>query len=242
MRLNIGEAAALAGVSVRTLRYYDEIGLLSPCEVTEAGYRVYDEAALARLQQILFYRELAFPLADVARILSAPDYDRAEALRKQRELLMLRRERLDTLIRLAEESMKGENTMSIQEFDNSGLEAVQKQYAAEAEEKWGKTDAYKQSAARTKGYSKEDWARIQAEADEILRGFAAARDEAPAGERARALVEAWRAHITQHYYDCTEPILKGLGQMYTADERFTAYLDRFGDGTAQFISEAIAAY
>ncbi len=242
MKLNIGDAASLLNVSVRTLRYYDEIGLLKPSEVTEAGYRIYDGTDIARLQQILFYRELEFPLSDIGRILSAPDYDRADTLRKQKELLTLKRDRLDALIRLAEQSMKGEDTMSIQEFDNTAVETAREKYAAEAEARWGKTEAWRESAARTKAYGRGDWTHIQSEADEILKAFAAARDEAPAGQKARALVEDWQAHITKYYYDCTAPILKGLGQMYMGDARFTAYLDRFGDGTAAFISEAIEAY
>ena len=242
LKRNIGEAAALTGVSIRTLRYYDEIGLLKPCEVTAAGYRLYDEAALQTLQQILFYRELEFPLSDVQRILSSPDYDRREALVRQRALLQLKRERLDALIRLADQNIGGTENMSVQEFDKTAIEQAKEQYAAEAEQRWGKTEAYKESAARTKGYNKDDWARIQADADEIIKAFAAARDLPADGEQARALVERWQKHITANYYDCKLEILKGLGQMYVADERFTANLDRFGDGTAQFMSEAIAAY
>ncbi|MDO4572032.1 MAG: MerR family transcriptional regulator [Clostridia bacterium] len=139
MRLNIGEAAALAGVSVRTLRYYDEIGLLRPSELTETGYRVYDEAAMLRLQQILFYRELDFPLSDVRRILSAPDYDRREALIRQRTLLRARRERLDALLRLLDENLKGEKDMSFDAFTQDDAEALRARYAGEAEQRWGRT-------------------------------------------------------------------------------------------------------
>ena len=242
MRMNIGEAAALCGVSVRTLRYYDEIGLLVPAEITEAGYRMYDTESLLRLQQILFYRELAFPLADVKRILSSPDYDRREALVRQRALLALKRDRLDALIRLADENIGGKENMSVNEFDTTEIERAQSAYAAEAEQRFGKTDAYRESAARTKGYGKADWARIQAEADGIMKRFYEARGCPPDSAEARALVEKWRGHITRNYYTCTPEILKGLGEMYQADARFTASIDRFGEGTAAFMAAAIRAY
>jgi len=241
MHRNIGETAALAGVSVRTLRYYDEIGLLEPCLVTEAGYRMYDESALQRLEQILFYRALEFPLSDVRYILDAPDADRKSMLEKQMEQLRLKRDRLNALIRLTEESIKGGKTMSVQKSDRAAIVQAEERYAAEAEARWGKTDAWRQSAQKTSGYDDKAWARIQAEADEILMCAASMRALDPASPAAQEIVERWRKHISRYYYDCSAEILKGLGIMYQADERFSSYLDRYGEGTAGFLAAAIAA-
>ncbi len=243
MRLSVGELTKLTGISIRTLHYYDEIGLLAPSETSEAGYRYYDDEAVMRLQQILFYRELDFPLSDIKRILSSPDYDRRRAMTEHRELLKLKRDRLDALIRLTDETLRGETTdMGLDKFNTSGVDAAKDQYAAEAEARWGKTEAYKQSARRTAGRSAEAEAAVQAEMDDLVKGFAGMLDKDPAAPEAQAQVKAWQAHITRHYYECSNAILAGLGEMYTADERFTANLDRYADGTAQFMREAIRLY
>lgn len=242
MRLSIGETVKLTGVSPRTLHYYDEIGLLAPSEITEAGYRFYDEQAIRRLQEILFYRELDFPLSEIGRILSSPAYDRNEAMRAQRELLLLKRERLDRLIRLTEETLEGGTDMGFDKFDTSSLDAARKKYAAEAEAKWGKTDAYAENKARTANYSDKDWADAQAEMDALLKEFSLHLGDDPASAPVQKLVERWQKHITDRYYTCTKEILAGLGQMYTADQRFTENMDRYGDGTASLISDAIRIY
>lgn len=239
MKLTVGEVAERTGVSIRTLRYYDEIGLLPPSRVTDAGYRMYDADAMARLQEILFFRELAFPLADIKDILSRPDYDRQQAMARQRKLLVMKRDRLDALIALLGETMKGESDMKLDKFSNRAIEETQKKYAAEAAEKYGKTDAYKESTQRAKGYNKADWDRISAEADDIFRAFANRLDSDPA--ELGALVDRWQKHITDHYYRCTDEILLGLADLYDADARFAETMDKFGDGTARLMSAAIRA-
>lgn len=180
MNQTVHEVAAAAGVSVRTLHYYDQIGLLRPSNTTEAGYRLYDDAALARLQQILFFRELDFPLSEIREILDNPSFDKQRAMHAHKELLILKRERLERLIALVNNTLKGEKTMSLKEFDMTEIEQAQKQYADEARQRWGSTDAYKQSAKRTASYSKEDWARVNAEAEQIYDGFAAQMGNDPA--------------------------------------------------------------
>lgn len=242
MSFSVSETARLTGVSVRTLHYYDEIGLLSPSMISETGYRYYDDSALERLQQILFYRELDFALKDIAEIMNASGYQKEDALRKQRELLQLKRKRLDKLIHLLDAKMKGENTMSFTEFDMSEIENAKAKYAKEVNERWGGTDAYRQSQRRTSSYSKEDWARIREEADDITRRFAEKVGEDPASPEVQELVAQWQNHITKYYYDCTDEILAGLGQMYVADERFTKNIDKFGEGTAKLKSRAIEVY
>lgn len=242
MLLTVKQVAVQTGVSVRTLHYYDEIGLLSPTRTTEAGYRLYGAEALERLQQILFLKELDFPLAEIRAILDDPSFDRTQAMRRHRELLLLERARLDRLIRLVENNLKGETDMDFESFDRSEIEAARRQYAEEAEARWGGSEAYRQSQERTGRYGKEDWAQIGSESERIFQAFAQLRGEAPESPAAQRLVGEWKAHISRHYYDCTDEILAGLGEMYTADPRFTKNIDRYGAGTAQLIRDAIRVY
>ena len=241
MRLSVSEAAKRAGVSVRTLHYYDEIGLLKPSEVTMAGYRYYDNAAMASLQQILFYRELDVPLEQIGRILNAPDNDRTEALQKHRTLLLMKRRRLDDMLRLVDETIGG-----IAMYDErprptqADWEAVKEQYAQEAAERWGNTEAFLESREKHAKYTPEQEAQINAEMEEIFTAFGQCAD--PAGGEAQALVKRWQAHITKYHYNCTDGILACLGQSYVSDPRFRENLDKYGPGTAQKMSDAIAAY
>ncbi len=239
MKLQIKEFAELTGVSVRTLHYYDEIGLLSPaCVDKSTGYRYYDENSLLRMQEILFYRELDFSLKSIGEMLSSPDYDTSKALREQKKLLILKKERLERLISAVDDAMKGENVMSA--FDNSEFE----KYKAEAKEKWGTTDAYKEHAEKTKEYSKDKWNTLVEEMNDIFAEFAACRKsgEGPDSAEAQSLVKKLQNHITENYYRCTNEILAGLGQMYVMDERFKNNIDKHGAGTAEFVSEAIKVY
>ena len=242
--MHIKEFAMLTGVSVRTLHYYDEIGLLIPFAVDEQnGYRFYDERCLERMQEILFYRELDFPLKDIQAILSSPDYDKQTALKEQKHLLTLKKERLERLITALDSAMKGENlTMNV--FDNSEFEAQREQYAKEAKEKWGGTDAYKESAEKTKGYSKEKWNDVTEGMTSLMAEFAECRKGGftPDSKEAQALVKKWQDYISDNFYTCTKDILAGLGEMYVADERFRTNIDSHGKGTAEFIRYAIAAY
>lgn len=242
MRLSISEMAKLTGVSIRTLHYYDQIGLLCPETAADSGYRWYGRADVERMQQILFYRELDFPLKDIQMILSDPHYDRQEALRRQRHLLQLKRERLDRLLELLEANLKGEQTMEFKGFDAAELEAARRQYADEAKARWGGTEAWRQSRERMESCGSAGLAAQAEGMNEIFRRAAALRNGDPASPEAQALVREWQAFISTHYYDCTREILAGLGQMYTGDERFQKNLDQFGEGTAAFLSAAIAEY
>ena len=239
MNMQIKEFSRFTGVSVRTLHYYDEIGLLKPSHVDKStGYRYYDEHSLLRMQEILFYRELDFPLKSIEEILSSPNYDKTQALKEQKKLLILKKERLERLILAIDSATKGENVMKA--FDNTEFE----KYKTEAQEKWGSTDAYKEHQEKTKGYSKDKWNSMAADMDAIMGQFAAVMTHGDAADSAAAqeLVQALQSHITENYYTCTKEILSGLGQMYVADERFKANIDKHGDGTAAFICEAIATY
>ncbi len=240
--MTVREVARLAGISVRTLHYYDEIGLLRPDGASDAGYRLYGDNSMERLQQILFFRELGFPLGEIAAILNAPNYDKTEALTNHRGLLMLKRERLDGLIGLVDKALKGEDTMSIKEFDMKKIDEAREAYAEEAKARWGGTDAYKESERRTARYTKEDWAQMSAKSEAIFKGFAELRNTDPASDAAQSLVRQWKEFLCTGFYDCTDEILAGLGEMYTDDARFTKNLDAYGTGTALFMRDAIRAY
>lgn len=245
MKMRIKAFAKLTGVSVRTLHYYDAIGLLKPAEVDrENGYRLYDEQSLERMQAILFYRELDFPLAEIERILSSPAYDRQRALEMQRQLLILKRERLSRLITAIESAQKEENIMDMKAFDSSEIMAAKEQYAKEVRERWGNTDAYRACEQKTSGYQADDWKEVYAGMTDIFAQFAACRAaaNAPESEPAQALVGKLKQYITDHFYPCTDEILAGLGQMYTADERLMQNIDQSGEGTAAYVSQAIAAH
>jgi len=238
----VNEVMKLAGISVRTLHYYDEIGLLKPSSITDAGYRLYDVAELERLQQILFFRELDFPLKEISELMSNPSYDKSKVLQNHRKLLTLKRDRMNALIDLVDNTMKGDKNMSFEEFDMSQIEEAKKQYGAEAEERWGNTDAFKESKKKTEGYSKEQWSATMEESNLIFKSFAENRANDASSPEVQQLVADWKAFITKSYYNCTNEILAGLGEMYVADERFTANIDKFGDGTAKFMSDAIKIY
>lgn len=240
--ISIGEMAERAGVSVRTLRHYDAIGLLAPSGVTQAGYRLYDQAAMARLEQILYFRELGFALEEIKAIMESPAYDAREAMKRQRELLDMQRKRIDAMIKRLEEALGGIDVPQPEVFDMSEIEKAKKQYADEAKARWGATEAYKESEKRTAEYGKADWQNIQAGMTELFAKFAAVRELDPADVRVQALVEQWKQYITDHFYTCTDEILAGLGRMYTADARFTANIDQSGDGTAACMARAIAHY
>lgn len=244
MKMQIKEFAKLTNVSVRTLHYYDEIGLLEPCFVDEQnGYRFYDERCLERMQEILFYRELDFPLKDIQAVLSSPEYDKQTALKEQRKLLTLKKERLERLISALDGAMKGEK-ISMNTFDNSEYENMREQYAKEAKERWGKTAAYKESAEKTAGYTNEKWNEVNSGMDGIMAEFAKCKKNgfSSDSDEAQQLVKKWQDFITDNFYVCTKEILSGLGEMYIADERFKANIDKYGDGTAQFMCDAIKIY
>ena len=243
MKMQIKEFAKLTGVSVRTLHYYDEIGLIKPALVdAQNGYRFYDENSLLRMQEILFYRELDFPLKSILEILSSPDYDKQKALAEQRKLLGLKKERLERIIDALDGATKGKVTMTA--FDNSDYETARKQYEVEAKQRWGETDAYKEHQEKTADYSKDKWQEVNDGLMTIFAKFAECKQNGNTADSddSQALVKELQNYITENYYTCTKEILAGLGQMYIADERFKTNIDKNGNGTTEFISKAIESY
>ena len=245
MSWSVGQVAGFAGVTVRTLHHYDAIGLLVPSERSHAGHRRYSDADLDRLQQILFYRELGFPLDEVAALLDDPDADPLEHLRRQLELLTARIEKLRKMAAAVEHAMEartmGLNLTPEEKFEVFGDDP--EQYAEEVEERWGDTDEYADSQRRTASYTKEDWKRIQAEAADWGERYGAlmSADEPPTGEAAITLAEEHRQHICTWFYECTYEIHRCLGEMYVSDERFKAFYDALRPGLAEHLRDAIAA-
>lgn len=237
--MTVREVSRLTGVSVRTLHYYDEIGLLRPSQVTESGYRLYDDTALARLQQILLFRELEFPLKDIKTILDSPAFDRDKALSQQIELLTLKKERLERLIRFAREIQEtGATHMEFQAFDRTKLDA----YTADAKAQWGGTAAYREFEEKSADRSEDAELQTAAGLMDVFRGFGALRGQSPENPAVQAQVRALRDYLTAHYYECTKEILAGLGQMYAQGE-FAENIDRAGgSGTAELVSRAIQIY
>ena len=241
--MQINEFAKLTGVSVRTLHYYDEIGLLKPAFVdAQNGYRFYDENSLVSMQEILFYRELDFPLKSIRNIMSSPDYDKEKALSEQRKLLSLKKERLARIINALDDAKKGKVTMTA--FDNNDYEIARKQFEAEAKERWGETVAYKEQAKKTANYSKDKWQEVNNGLMTVFAKFAECRQKGNSADSAEAqsLVKELQAYITENFYTCSNEILAGLGLMYVSDERFKTNIDKNGDGTTDFVSKAIEVY
>ncbi len=238
--LTVHEVSELAGVSVRTLQHYDNIGLLSPTMRTDAGYRLYDEAALEKLQQILLFRELEFPLKEIRGIVEAPDFDRAKALDQQIELLTLKKEHLQGLIDLAKRLKKrGGPMMDFKAFDTSKMD----EYAARAKAEWGATPEYKEFEGKNRMRTPNEQNEINVQMMGLFVEFGAMRDGAPDAPAAQDQVKKLQAFISEHYYQCSDEVLAGLGQMYGAGGEFTANIDAAaGEGTAVFAAQAIAAY
>ncbi|MEV6020889.1 MerR family transcriptional regulator [Streptomyces sp. NPDC051997] len=246
MGYSVGQVAGFAGVTVRTLHHYDEIGLLAPGERSHAGHRRYDDADLDRLQQILFYRELGFPLDEVAALLDDPDVDPRASLRRRHALLTARIEKLQRMAAAVEHAMEartmGINLTPEEKFEVFG-DKDPEEHAQEAERRWGGTETYAESQRRTARYTKDDWKRMQAEVASWGERYGALMEagERPDGERAMDMAEEHRQHICTWFYTCTYEIHRGLGEMYVADERFKAFYDSMRPGLAEHLRAAITA-
>jgi len=245
MSYSVGQVAELAGVTVRTLHHYGQIGLLEPQDRTGAGYRQYSEDDLDRLRHILFYRELGFSLDDIATILNDPGAGTSAHLRRQRELLTNRIGRLQTMVAAVDKELEA-HTMGIQLTPEEKFEIFgpnySEDYETEAEQRWGETDAWKQSQARTSKFTKQQWIEIKESGDDLNRRLAAAMagGAAPDSVEAMDLAEEHRRGI-EVFYDCSYQMHRGLGDMYLADERFTRTYEEITPGLAQWLRDAIHA-
>jgi len=236
----VKEVSSLTGISVRTLHHYHAIGLLVPTQITEAGYRLYGEEALERLQTVLLLRELHFPLKEIREILDTPGFDPCQALEQQIRLLELQREHLDRLIAHARQLQKtGGIHMDFTPFDTTQMD----QYAAEVKEKWGKTQAYREFREKTAGQSPEATISAGDGLMAIFTQLGQLRQLPAESKEVQALIARLQKYITDHYYTCTRQILRGLGQLYIAGDSMTENIDRAGGpGTAAFAHRAIEIY
>jgi DNA-binding transcriptional MerR regulator len=245
-RYSVSQVARMANVTVRTLHHYDELGLLTPSERSASGYRVYRHPDLERLHRILLFRELGFGLEAIARLLDDPAVGPAQALRAQRDLLAERLDKTAAILRAVNDTLQAMEEGK--EMDANRLfEGFQDfdpdRYADEARERWGETDAYKESMRRTKAYGKEDWARMKQEADDVMASLAELmRAGADAeGDEAMALAEAHREHIGRWFYPCPPAMHAGFADMYLADARFGEYFETWGEGLTDFVARAFRA-
>lgn len=234
----VKEVSRLTGVSVRTLHHYDAIGLLKPTKITDAGYRLYDDTAVCRLQSILLFRELQFSLKEIKEILNTPDFDADTALAQQIRLLELQYEHIGGLISFAREIQeKGVRKMEFGVFDKSSME----QYKQEVKERWGQSEAYREFVHRQE--NGEDFDKAGKALMTLFEEIGMLRELPPEDMNVQDKIRELQSFITKHYYNCTNEILRGLGVMYTEDERFRQNIDKAGgSGTAEFVRQAIEVY
>ena len=248
MACTVGELSRLTGVTVRTLHHYDDIGLVRPSQRSAAGYRLYTDADVLRLQQVLVFRALGVPLAEIGPALAAAT-DRAQLLRQHRAALAEKRTQIDALLAAVDAALavlaqpERPETMQPEDLKTLFDGFLPAEYEAEARERWGSTEAYRESARRTRRYGKPEWQEIHDESEAI---YARLRDRMQQGAAAsdpavQAAVEDHRLHIDRWFYPCSVAMHHGLGEMYVADPRFTANLEKVAPGFAQFLRDAIAA-
>ena len=232
---SVKEVSQLSGVSVRTLHYYDEIDLLKPSVVAENGYRYYNRDAVVRLQEILLYRELDFPLKKIKEIVGQAGYDKVQALKDQIKLLELKKSRLEAVIAHAKALQMEEEEMSFEAFDQKAMEEFQE----EAQARWGQTEAYQAFAAK----GEESFPEVTKELAAIMSTFGQLKESNPDDNSVQEQVKVLQDYISQHFYPCDQTVLAGLGQMYQTDNRFSSFIDQVGgSGTAVFLAEAIRLY
>lgn len=236
----VKDVSKLTSVSVRTLHYYDAIGLLTPTKVTDAGYRMYDDTALSRLQSILLFRELQFPLKEIKEFLDSPDFNQEEAIAQQIKLLELQYKHIGELISFAREiQTKGVKTMNFEVFDTNEIE----QYKAEVKSKWGNSKAYQEYEQRVVSHSEHNDSKFVNEIMSLFTDLGAMKQLPPTDKAVQEKIAALQAYINENFYTCSNDILKELGEMYVCDDRFKKNIDRFGgEGTAKFVREAIFVY
>lgn len=244
----IKDIADIANISVRTLHHYDKIDLLKPEAISSSGYRLYSDQSLETLQQILFYKEIGCSLQQIKSILESPDFDRKRALLQHKDLLKKKKERLEEMIQTIDQTLliiEGGGTMNKEEmfegFDMSEIEHYQKKYAKEAQELYGKK-IVDETLKRTTKYSKDEWKSITKTQEAIYQTLIEGMSHGPDDPQVQQAVASWQKYITDNFYDCTLEILRGLGDLYVHDERFTATIDKYKPGLSTFFRSAIIIY
>ncbi len=238
--MTVNDVSKLTGVSIRTLQYYDTIGLLPPTKYTEAGYRLYDDTAMERLQQILLFKELEFPLKEIKHIIDSPNFDRNKVLEQQIDLLIMKKEHLEGLITFARKiKATGVSKMDLKVFDTTKMD----EYTRKAKEQWGQTAEYKEYKEKSKKQSSETQKQAWQNLMLIFVEFGKMTDKKPEDFDVQLKVKELQDYITEHFYKCSNEILNSLGKMYAAGEEFTENIDKAaGIGTAVFVAKAIESY
>ncbi len=246
MNYTVKKLSNLAGISVRAIHYYDEIGLLKPSAIKENGYRVYSDQELTKLQQILFFRELEFPLEKIKQIMQATEFDSLQALNDQRSLLELKKKRLEHLLLTIDKtinSLKGGESMSNDDKFSVFNDPTYQKYKDEVEQRWGQTQAYKQSKERANKMTKADWERIKNESEDIYKQFTAQFKSGVSTDSSgvQVQVERFYQHL-RNFYDLSYKMFKNLGQMYVDDPSFRDFYEKRANGLAVFMRDALAIY
>lgn len=245
--LSVHEVAELAGTTTRTLHYYDEIGLLKPALVTDAGYRQYSKENLLHLQEILFLREVGFALKEIKELMASPGYDAREALKKHLEVLEAQKDRINGLIALVKDRISGKENISFEEFSEEKIMELKEQYRGEVIERYKGTKSFEEFEERFSGKSQkkqnEQWQNFLMTAQDIFGRLALYEGKSPKLSKVQQLVAEWKEYINEHFYSCDEKMLSCLGELYVSDERFAAYINQFGKGNlAEFFRKAIFEY
>lgn len=242
----VKEVSNITGISVRMLHHYHKINLLNPSSVSEAGYRLYDYKDLEKLQQILIYRELDFPLKEIKDILDNKDFNLKKALLSQKKLIIEKRNRLNNIIETIDKTIKSVEGEYI--MDNKGMfeglnvnDHIEK-YEIEVQDRYGKEEAYKECSEKTRGYEKDKWNKINSEIDSLYKNLSTMKDRDVSDNEVQELINQWRNLISENFYNCTVEIFRGLADMYIYDERFTKNIDKYGEGFTEFLSEAMKYY
>lgn len=243
----VHEVVNLTGITPRTLHYYDKIGLLKPSIVTKANYRLYTDADLSRLQEILFFREVGFALKEIKELITSSNYVRSQVLERHLTILEAQRERMDALIALVKNEIGGTNHISFVEFSNSKIAALQEQFRQEVLERWGCTDSFKEyEAIISKKSSNLRNAQMEAfhlEAQDMFQRLAIYEHVSADCPEVQGIVGEWQDYITKHFYECNKQMLSYLGNLYMNDKRFMDFINKFGQGNlADFFNKAIQIF
>lgn len=245
--LTVHEVAELTGITNRTLHYYDEIGLLKASVITDARYRLYTEADIGCLQEILFFREIGFALKEIKHLLNSPSYSRQEALKKHLQLLEAKRKRIEALIEIVNNQLADKKEYSFDAFSNSNILRMQSEFREEIIESWGETDSYKEFekvfSQKAQKVQMVLWNEYLLKTQNLLEQLATYENESPDSPEVQRIVKEWKEYISEHFYDCNNKILYGLSELYVSDERFSDFINRFGNNNlALFLSNAIKVF
>lgn len=245
-KLTVHEVAKLTGITNRTLHYYDEIGLLSPSIVTEAKYRIYTEDDLGRLQEILFFKEIGFSLKEIKLLLTALPYNRKEALERHLKILDLKSKRIERLICLVNDTLAGKRDFSFEAFSNSKILEEQAKFRKEIAKRWSATKEYQEFSEFFSEHTEKEraskWNDLTVFSQELFEQLAVYIHLSPTLPKVQEMVQEWQNYISENFYPCSIEMLSYLGELYTSDQRFLSYIDRFGIGLAEFFNKAIQYY